>query len=200
VLDIIIPFNGDIKSLDVTIDSINKNTMVNYGVVVVNESKDKDVIEHLDTIETYRSYVRTIHTGYNRGFFSACNLGAANSKNEYIVFLQPSCYLTKNWGRYLITHFNDSFKCGMIAPGQEIEEGLSHDEIEKIKRYGRPTKGSIEKFCMMTSRKTWEDVGSFNELLFHNSIESVVEWTSRKDLSSYIANNVYIHHWRDCES
>lgn len=61
-------------------------------VVVDNDSCDSSMME----IETIDLPLKVIKNSQNRGFGAACNQGAAESKSDYILFLNPDTYLFKN--------------------------------------------------------------------------------------------------------
>ena len=68
------------------LDSIPPETPV---IIVDNGSSDSGALPVL----AKRPRTHVIYNSYNAGFGTACNIGAAKSETEFILFLNPDCRL-----------------------------------------------------------------------------------------------------------
>lgn len=74
------------------VQSVMGQTGVKSEVIVVDNASDDDSLEFLAELETPPKVIRN---ATNLGFAKGCNLGAAEAKGRYILFLNPDCSLHK---------------------------------------------------------------------------------------------------------
>lgn len=74
------------------IESINKNKVVDFEIIIVNNSPK----ESLQRITHNYPEIKIIESN-NLGFGGGCNLGAKISGGKYLVFLNPDSIVNNNW-------------------------------------------------------------------------------------------------------
>lgn len=100
---IIVNWNSG-EQLRACIESIEKHRgdLVRRVIVVDNDSSDGSVA----SVENFQG-VTLIRAGSNLGFGKACNLGAAQSKGDYLLFLNPDAALYAHTLPKAIAHARD---------------------------------------------------------------------------------------------
>lgn len=80
------------KYIEKAIDSILSQTYKNYEIIIVN---DKSVDGTLKKLEKYNNLI-IINNEINRGLGASRNIGVANAKGEYIIYLDADDTLYEN--------------------------------------------------------------------------------------------------------
>lgn len=112
LFSVVIPTLNEGKLLHMTVDSILSNTTYpNYEVVIVN---DGSTDSSCDCYKEYNNRIRVI-CSEGLGVARARNLGADNSKGEYICFLDAHCKVSKNWLDGFVQTLNEP-GVGMVGP------------------------------------------------------------------------------------
>ena len=101
---IIIPhYNGE-EILLRCLKSLYEHTPENHEIIVIdNASSDNSV----KIIEKQFTKINLIKNKTNLGYAEACNIGAREAKNDYLIFLNNDTKVTENWIIPLINTLND---------------------------------------------------------------------------------------------
>jgi GT2 family glycosyltransferase len=136
----------------ISICSVNNN----YEIIVVdNGSTRQDAKDYLDALDD--EHIKIIRNERNVYWTKAANQGAkaADKKSSYLVFMHAdTCVLNPAWLDLLIG-ISDSSESGVV--GTQMHHYVMQDQ--KI--------DYVQDWCMLVTRKCWEDVGPFNEALPH---------------------------------
>lgn len=127
-LSIIIVYYHGIKSLKRLISSIFKNKInFNFEVIIVNNSKNKDVKESLTRSNKDIIYVKSSN---NIGYGGGNNLGVKYSQGEYILILNPDTKLINNSVNELVNFLDRKNDCAIVSPN------LIHSNGKLFKKMG----------------------------------------------------------------
>lgn len=96
--DIIIVNYNNVNYLKNSIRSVLENTVYPYQIYVVDNGSIDGSVDYLKSF----SRVNVILNQKNRGFAAACNQGLLAGEGEYIVILDCSITVTRNWLEELI--------------------------------------------------------------------------------------------------
>lgn len=182
---IIVTYNSE-KTIRACIDSILKFEEIVEIIVVDNNSSDGTTRQ----VKEYEPQVNLIEQSTNLGFAKGNNLGAAFSKGEYLVFLNPDTrVLSKNDLDAIITTLINNPEFGLIGPGLKRPGGQEQLTVRNLPtvfrafcEYVLAVKGSYDFYnpkskelvsvesvvgaCMVIKKDLFEKVGKFNEKYF----------------------------------
>ena len=118
---IIIPhYNGE-DILHRCLVSVYNHTDTKHEVIVIdNGSSDNSI----SMIEKKFPKTKIISTGKNLGYSGACNKGAKEAKNDYLIFLNNDTEITKGWIEPLINALQNE----MVASVQPKIKNLNNKE------------------------------------------------------------------------
>lgn len=179
-------------------------------IVVDNASVDgtPDLLREWVTASTNR---KIILNDDNRGFAAGNNQGLAIADGEYLVLLNNDTFVTPGWIRTLYRHLERNESIGIIGPvtnniGNEAKIQINYTNMEEmLVEAGKFTHSHIGKvqniqtvafFCVMFSRKVYEQVGPLDEAFGRGFFEDddYCRRIEQLGLSIGCAEDVFIHH------
>lgn len=191
--------------LEACLKSIAHSNSKDYEIIIVDNSPT-DIAFGMHPPGIPGAY---IHTGEsedglgigNIGFAAACNLGAKRAKGEILCFLNPDTQVYGDWlermSRFLM---EEGGPCHAVGPVSNKAAGIQN-HLLLLPQYGSreewrpiPTKVLIG-FCLMMSRKTWDDMEGMDPGCFLGCDDLDLSW--RMSLKGYrmgVASDVYVHH------
>jgi len=92
---VIVNYNSEVF-LKNCIDSIMKNLIVDFELIIVDNASKIETIKMLNEIERENAKCTFIYSEKNLGFARANNLGAEIAKGEFIHFLNPDILIEKD--------------------------------------------------------------------------------------------------------
>jgi len=87
MVSVIITTHNRIQLLKNAIESVQKQTYVDFECIVVNDASDDGTEQYLETLNDERFHVISISKAESKGGNYARNLGIKNTSGEYIAFL-----------------------------------------------------------------------------------------------------------------
>jgi O-antigen biosynthesis protein len=93
VVSIVIPVYNKWRYTANCLKSVLENTTGEYEVIVVDDASSDETARVLSRVQN----LRLIGNERNAGFIESCNRGAAESKAEYVLFLNNDTMVTKGW-------------------------------------------------------------------------------------------------------
>lgn len=147
----------------------------------------------------------------NRGFAAANNQGLAIADGEYLVLLNNDTFVTPGWVRTMYRHLERNKSIGIIGPvtnniGNEAKIQITYQNMEEMQveaaKYTHSHIGKLQAiqtlafFCVMFSRKVYEDVGPLDEAFGRGFFEDddYCRRVEQLGLSVACAEDVFIHH------
>ena len=162
ICDIVIAVWNNLKLTRDCIDSIIRNTDVDYRLIIIdNASNDetKDYLEKLKGKEGVR--VLLIRNENNLGFTKAVNQGMRISEAAYICLINNDTIVTRGWLSEMIRVAQSSPSIGLVSPSSNTL-GQGPGKGESVEAYAERLKkeaiaftelGSAHGFCMMIKKR-----------------------------------------------
>ena len=219
--DIVIPVYDGLHVLKPCIESILKNTLWEYRLIIVDDcSPDPAVSEYLETIEKHHPdlfYATVMRNSRNRGFAPTVNRGVAGGTNPYICILNSDTLVTRGWlVRQLVALEADPLNA-IVNPATNntalvnvpMYNGHSYLDMADALAVAPNARTYNEimptGFCFTMRRKLWEEVGPFDEAYISYGEESDFWFKTIKQADEngvllrnrgVIADNAYVFHQR----
>lgn len=106
-ISIIIPVYNAEKYISKCLDSILKQTYIDFEVICVNDGSLDDSLSIIESYKNKDKRVKVINQG-NGGPSKARNCGLDNANGNYIVFIDADDYIEKNFLGYMLTDINNT--------------------------------------------------------------------------------------------
>ena len=87
-----------------------------WEMIVVDNASGEEDVNRLKKLEESRPHFKLIVSDENIGFGAGNNLGVAQAKGEYIIFLNPDIVVRDGCLSGLIAHLGSRPECGIAAP------------------------------------------------------------------------------------
>lgn len=142
----IITINYNAKVLtDQTVQSIfNCSPRISHEIIVVDNSSD--ILEEYDRANDNLTILSGVN---NKGFGNACNIGAANSRGEYILFLNNDTIMHEGTLEVCLGYMQQHSKVGALG----VRTLLGDGSLDHACKRGFPTPmSSLYYFCGMDKR------------------------------------------------
>lgn len=206
---IIIPTFNQRELLLQCIESIEAYTTSPYEIIVVdNGSKDGTVEE----LQARRGTIRVAVHPQNLGFARAINTGLMMAKGLTIVLLNNDILVTEGWLNNMLHCLNANPSVAVVGPvtnyisgNQQID--VPYDGVIGMQEFAATHNTSdpqkwrdtdrLVGFCLLFNRKTFEEVGYFDEGYEFGNFEDD-DWIIRLRLQGKkmkIAGDTFIHHF-----
>lgn len=186
-VSIIVVHHNKPEYLNIALQSIHVcSHLNNYEVVVVdNGSTDSETSDYLNLLES--EGIKIVRNKENKYWSAACNQGVsvADPRSSYFVFLHCDvAILNPAWLDILI---NISVSKGSGLVGVQLNE--YYIQKQKVQ--------FIQEWCMLISRKCWEDIGPWPEELPLVGMSFIM--TLRAQYRGYkpqATGNSIVHHYK----
>ncbi len=147
----------------------------------------------------------------NVGFAAGNNVGLAKATGDYLVLLNNDTHVTTSWIIDLLRHFDRDPGLGLLGPvtnniGNEAKLDIVYHGMDEMltrsRRYVEARRGqaipvrSAAFFCVMFSRRVFEQVGSLDEAFGIGMFEDD-DYCNRVRAAGFkvaVADDVFIHH------
>jgi hypothetical protein len=128
-LSIIIVNYKSWNKLSMCLNSLLKQKEIRYEVIVVdNNSNDEKLLSFRQKYE----WVKWIENSKNYGFAKACNIGAANTKSKWHLFLNPDTVIKSQSLNSLIEFCNTNPEHRIIGIKQLDNDKKTHQFIWNV--------------------------------------------------------------------
>lgn len=178
MFDIIIVSYNAINNLKKCVDSVLQNTnAASYRLTIVDNNSSGRTKNYLKKISTS---CNVISLKKNRGFSHAANVAIESTNNKFIALLDDDVVVTKKWLEKLQMHFINKKNIGLVTgkilyPDDSIFSvgqipysltNMGHGEIDKGQHNLIRECDAIAGPCWLIKRKTFHEVGKFDEAFF----------------------------------
>lgn len=182
---VIVTFNSD-KIIKNCLDSVNEAD----EIIIVENSNRKEFKENF---ENYKKNLKIILTGSNIGYGRGNNIGIKESKNDYVLILNPDAVLAKNTINILKkTLFDKDF--AIAAP--EVNNNLSEiNTLETLTDYNLINVEYVKGFAMLIKKSKFKNF-FFDENIFLYLEE--IDLCKRAKLENeniFLVKNCFVQHY-----
>jgi glycosyltransferase involved in cell wall biosynthesis len=218
-VSIIIPTRNGLSILRRCIDSLRTTTYRNYEVIVVdNDSDDAATIEYLDTLPHRVERIANPHGRFNFAWIN--NRAAERADGDLLLFLNNDTEVIEpRWLSQMVGHAGiagvGAVGARLLFPDKRIQHaGIVHGYYRGLAgpafklvpawdngylSYARVARNysAVTAACMLTPRRTFLDVGGFDEQHFevaYNDVDYCYRLSERGLRSVYCADAELYHH------
>jgi len=203
--DIIIPVWNQLTLTRKCINSIRKNTLYPYGLIVIDNASNEETKAYLESLKEDENLdLILIRNEENLGFVKAANQGIRQSHAPYVCLLNNDTEVTPGWLQEMVKVAQAKDEIGIVNAnsntlGTPLSQGESPGEFaEKLKGYsGEYTElGWATGFCMLVKRKVVGGVGLFDEIYGMGNFEDA-DFSKRAHELGFIcvcAKAAYVYH------
>jgi len=195
LVSIIIPTKDKYECISKCLSSIiKKTTYKNYEIIIVDTgSTNKKVFKLYEQIKSQRFPLTVLHWHKEFNFSAVCNLGAQQSRGEYLLFLNNDTeVISDQWLEVLVGYAQlphiGAVGCKLLYPSHKIQHsGIIFDPKNKIKGtivpdhafknyednadyqidnsslYGAKNYLAVTAACLVIERAKFDQAGGFNE-------------------------------------
>jgi len=191
---------------------LNITAYPNYELILVDNCSSDDTAAYLQEMEKQYRQVKIVLNKVNRGFAGGNNDGIAVSDGEYIVLLNNDTVVTRGWLTGMLKHFADD-AVGLVGPvtnsiGNEAKITVQYQDVRDMPQFAYeytfahmgeeyPHHGILAMFCLMISRKLYDQVGPLDEGYGIGMFEDD-DYSTASQMAGFrnvLAEDVFIHHF-----
>lgn len=184
---------------------------LNWELIIVDNASTDGTPDYLVQYAKGHDNIRVILNDNNLGFSAGNNVGLRAAKGEYLILLNNDTFVTPNWIKKLIVHFQQDKSLGLIGPvtnniGNEAKIELNYvdmeDMIDKSNAYIekhlniRLYVNTVAFFCVAIRREVIDEVGLLDEDFGRGFFEDD-DYCIRARNAGFkvaIAEDVFVHH------
>ncbi len=171
--DIIIPVWNQLVFTKDCIDSIFKNTDVEYRLIIIDNASDEKTRAYLEGLKgPGKAPVTLLKNEKNVGFIKAVNAGLGASDAPYVCLLNNDTLVTEGWLKTMIDVAEANSDIGIVNPSSN-NLGQKPAKGEPIELYAENIRkqdgkfvelGAAVGFCMLIKRAVIDKIGIFDEI------------------------------------
>jgi O-antigen biosynthesis protein len=175
---IILNFNKPLLSILSALSVISSRIGVLYEILIVDNGSSSG---NYEILRTTNIQARIVRLPVNRFFGEGNNLGAAEARGEFLLFLNNDAFLSPGCVDSLLDAFHSESKCGAVGPvfyypdgslqeagafinadGSALQRGKFNQgfNIESLPKYSAVD--YISAACLLMRAERFVDVGGFN--------------------------------------
>ncbi len=181
---ITVTYNSE-KAIGNLVSSLSKSLPSGSEIIIVDNASTDRTIQ----IAEKQTGVKVIQSEKNLGFSAGCNLGAKQSRNDYLLFLNPDTQVNKNSVEELINYLASHSEVGIVAPKLIEDNGRNQPSARNFPTFwkafqeyylgkksiydGFSPKGldpvtieSVVGAAMLIPKHVFQKVGGFSEKYF----------------------------------
>lgn len=203
--DIIIPVWNGLSFTRDCIDSILKNTDVDYHIIIIDNASDDQTAKYLDGLkETWSASISVLRNEKNEGFVKAVNQGIRASNASFVCLLNNDTIVTKGWLKIMVDIASRDKDIGIVNPSSN-NLGQRPAKGEPVGLYAESLAGQAGSFvelgaaigfCMLVKREVLERIGLFDEIYGRGNFEDT-DFSKRAIKEGYRcvrACGAYVYH------
>lgn len=210
LISVVIVNHNGVKFLPRLLQTIYKQTTQDYEIIFVDtESKD----DSLEYIKKEHPLIKVVEYE-NKGYGSACNIGARMGNGRFVVFLNEDMYLPDGFLKSMSDRFDEIKKSsvnigglssGMLGFDANPSTDLVSTGATKTDLFGftypsyeldREEVFMLPGSPFFMEREVFLDIGGFSEYIFLYGEDVDLSW--RANIYGYklfVDNSTYLHHY-----
>lgn len=223
ILTIGIPIHNQIDYVRECINSIYRNTTINFKLILIDDNSNNECSEYLRSMRNDSQNILLIRNSTTKGFPHNCNLIISNTKSPYICILNSDTIVTQDWIEPMLHNLRRDPRCMMVGPSTSYGIAKNYDKVaqqlnENFSRRFDMTIGEIDAFasknhdenfnlfeeteylngfCMVFKYNIVREIGFFDTIFGLGSREEV-QYIDRIRMAGYRVKWVkdsYVHHF-----
>lgn len=163
--DIIIPVFNQKQYTEDCINSIKKNTLVDYRIIIVDDkSTDSGSLKFLSDIADEK--IKIVHNQENLGWVKSVNRGIEESTAQYACIMNNDTIVTDGWLDEMIKIAQQAPDIGLVNPVWEKPDRVSiADYAQGLKKFtGEFVETDwVRGFCFLVKRELINKIGGLDE-------------------------------------
>ncbi len=169
MITIVIPTLNEEKYIGRLLESISVQTFKDYEVIVVDgRSKDNTV----GVVEGFKDKMNVRVVSQPKvevasKIAAARNLGAKESKGDYLLFLDSDVIIINDFLKNMYNEFEERFldvaTCYIIPLSDKYVDKVMHDFANLVYLTGQYLSPRAPGFCIMATKRMFNRIGGFNE-------------------------------------
>lgn len=183
----------------------------NLEIIVVDNASTDGSPDYLRQLHEENPEIKLLLNDKNIGFAAGNNVGLEIATGDYLVMLNNDTVVTPGWVLTMLRHLQSEATIGLVGPvtnniGNEAKINISYNQPEEMlalamthttmrmgQRIGIRTAAF---FCIMMSRKVFEQIGLLDENFGRGFFEDddYCRRAEQLGLSIVCAEDVFIHH------
>lgn len=205
--DLVLPVYNAFDLLVPLLDSIIKNTDLNYTLWIIDDcSPDERVFPYLQEFASKHPQVILARNAKNLGFVKTVNKMLRQTKND-VVIINSDTLLPENWLSLLLQPLAYYDNVASITPlsnaatiasfpilfiDNDLPAGMSLQQINNVFNRLQPSKDIFFStptgvgFCMFMSRKCLTTIGFFDEEAFGKGYGEENDWCCRAEQQGFV--------------
>ena len=200
--DIIMPVWNQLKFTQECVESILRNTLYPYRLIIIDNGSERKVSIYLDSLKE-RTDTRIIRNEENLGFVKAVNQGLRESDAPYICIINNDTVATDGWLSEMVDVADCSSNIGLVNPSSNnLGQRAGGETVDAYAASLKVLKGQyIEMgacigFCMLLKRELFDKVGYLDEVYRDGNFDDT-DYSRRAEKEGYIcvrAKGCYVFH------
>jgi len=205
---IIINYNG-LNFLPRLLDSLYRQTIESYEIIVVDSGSKDESVEYLR-----KEHKKLKVTCYpNNGYAFACNRGAEAASGKYLVFLNIDMYLPENFLEKMLQGYENikkggvkigALSCRMVDfGGDPLDAHNTGGTKMDLFGYTYPSHDfdtssvfSLPGSPFFVDREVFYDIGGFCEFIFFYGEDMDISWRANiYGYKMYVNNDTHLYHF-----
>ena len=163
LISIIIPTYNDSIYLKECIDSIIKQTIKNFEIIIVDDGSNEETIKSYNTSKI--NYIKQ-----NKGISCARNIGLKNAKGKYITFVDSDDEISPKHLEILLNSFTDNVEISIVSYSRN-KKYLYSSMCKTINKYSAYEILLNKNFCGYVWNKLFlKQIIDDNKLMFDEEI------------------------------
>ncbi len=185
-------------------------------IVVVDNASREEVVKGIEKYLSSKSHIKLIKSKENLGFGRGCNLGAENSKGDYILFLNSDTKVGDKGFLKMVDFLKENPKAGIIGGKLSNYDKSPQPSAGKFYNlfnfflliFGGEKLGLLKSSpkkitkvdwvagaCLMISRSVYERIGGFDKNIFMYMEDMEISYRAKKTgLDTYFFPDVLVMH------
>lgn len=163
--DIIIPVFNQRQYTQDCLNSIKKNTLTDYRIIIVDDkSIDLDSLKFLSGIND--TNIKIIHNQENLGWVKSVNRGIEESSAEYVCVMNNDTLVSSGWLSEMIAVAEKEPDIGLVNPEWEKPGRVSiEDYARSLKKYSGEFIETdwVRGFCFLVKKEVIDKIGGLDE-------------------------------------
>lgn len=185
-VSIIVVHHNKPEYLNICLQSIHAmSNLNNYEVIVVDNASDQETQEYLDVLQ--EEGIKVIRNSQNEYWSKAANQGVAvaDPHSNYFIFLHADTVILDPAWIDVMVNLSEGRSAGLVGTS------LHSYYIQKQQV------NFVQEYCMLISRKCWEDIGPWPEELPLVGMAFIMTLRAQyKGHSPQAIGNTIVHHYK----